>query len=181
MPATEVLRVLSRLLNHGISVWLDGGWAVDALLGQQTREHSDLDIVIEARNLQTALAELAALGYERREEEHSRAWNFVLADGQGHRVDFHIVVLDEGGKGIYGPPANGEFYSAAALRGTGSIDGLELRCIAPAELIEYHDGYELDCCDFQDVRLLCERFGLPLPERFERFALGVNNRQAPTT
>ena len=30
----------------GITVWIDGGWDVDALLGEWTREHQDLDIMI---------------------------------------------------------------------------------------------------------------------------------------
>ena len=29
-----------------ITVWIDGGWGVDALLGEWTREHQDLDIMI---------------------------------------------------------------------------------------------------------------------------------------
>ena len=32
--------------SHGITVWVDGGWGVDALLGRQTRPHSDLDIAL---------------------------------------------------------------------------------------------------------------------------------------
>ena len=29
-----------------ITVWIDGGWGVDALLGECTRAHEDLDIII---------------------------------------------------------------------------------------------------------------------------------------
>lgn len=33
--------------DRGITVWLsDGGWGVDALLGEQTRPHNDLDLVV---------------------------------------------------------------------------------------------------------------------------------------
>lgn len=35
----------------GVRIWLDGGWAVDARLGRQTRRHADLDIVVEQRDL----------------------------------------------------------------------------------------------------------------------------------
>jgi hypothetical protein len=35
---------------------------------------------------------------------------------------------------------------------------------------EIHTGYELDERDFHDVRALRERFGIPLPDEFLRFA-----------
>jgi lincosamide nucleotidyltransferase A/C/D/E len=34
-----------------VTVWVDGGWGVDALLGEQTRPHKDLDIAIEEKDL----------------------------------------------------------------------------------------------------------------------------------
>jgi hypothetical protein len=27
-------------------IWLDGGWGVDALVGEQTREHEDLNLIV---------------------------------------------------------------------------------------------------------------------------------------
>ena len=42
MNASDVVELLNRLEEHGIDVWLNGGWGVDALLGHQTREHDDL-------------------------------------------------------------------------------------------------------------------------------------------
>ncbi len=41
-----VAEILERLAVRGIEVWVDGGWGVDALLGEQTRSHDDLDLVI---------------------------------------------------------------------------------------------------------------------------------------
>ena len=35
------------LENRKIKIWVDGGWCVDAHLGQQTRPHEDLDIAIQ--------------------------------------------------------------------------------------------------------------------------------------
>ena len=51
MTAEDVCDFLALTDGHGIRIWLDGGWAVDACLGSQTRRHSDLDIVIEERHL----------------------------------------------------------------------------------------------------------------------------------
>jgi hypothetical protein len=68
----NVCGFLDLMAAGGIRVWLDGGWAVDASLGSQTRPHSDLDIVIEERHVER-------LGY----------------DDTGRKVDFHVIVLDE--------------------------------------------------------------------------------------
>ena len=47
MTAEAVGGVLSLMETQRIRIWLDGGWAVDACLGAQTRRHGDLDIVID--------------------------------------------------------------------------------------------------------------------------------------
>ena len=43
-PASQVLKLCRDLHAHSIEIWIDGGWGVDALLGTQTRPHSDVDI-----------------------------------------------------------------------------------------------------------------------------------------
>ena len=45
-PAARVLEMLDLLATTGVSVWIAGGWGVDALIGRQTRRHYDLDLVI---------------------------------------------------------------------------------------------------------------------------------------
>jgi lincosamide nucleotidyltransferase A/C/D/E len=49
MAAQEVVRLLDLLESAGVTVWLDGGWGVDALLEEQTREHDDLGLVARIR------------------------------------------------------------------------------------------------------------------------------------
>lgn len=41
-----------------------------------------------------------------------------------------------------------------------------MRCIPPAEQVAFHCGYDFDGDDVRDVRLLCERFGVPVPEEY---------------
>jgi hypothetical protein len=43
MPAEAAVYLLRLFEGAGIDVWLDGGWAVDAALGEQTRSHKDLE------------------------------------------------------------------------------------------------------------------------------------------
>lgn len=41
---TELFQVLDLLESLDMQFWLDGGWGVDVLYGQQTRLHRDIDI-----------------------------------------------------------------------------------------------------------------------------------------
>ena len=51
MRAESVVDLLRLFEAAGIDVWLDGGWAVDAALGEQTRSHKDLDIILQCTDL----------------------------------------------------------------------------------------------------------------------------------
>jgi lincosamide nucleotidyltransferase A/C/D/E len=92
-----------------------------------------------------------------------------MGDDLGHQVDFHVIVFDEQGRGIYGPLENGQCYPAEALTGTGTIDDRAVRCTTPEWLVRSHTGYELDQTDWADVSALCERFGIPIPSEYARF------------
>ncbi|MEV0350653.1 hypothetical protein AB0H88_33130 [Nonomuraea sp. NPDC050680] len=58
MTADDVREFLALMDSLGISIWLDGGWAVDACLGSQTRSHADLDIALQERDVPMATAAL---------------------------------------------------------------------------------------------------------------------------
>lgn len=59
----EVLRVLEALDHVGLRVGITGGWGIDALLGRQTREHGDIDLGLDATDVDRAVAALSDLGY----------------------------------------------------------------------------------------------------------------------
>ena len=164
--AKDVVAFLDLMDGLGVHIWLEGGWAVDACLGRQTRPHSDLDIVLEKRDLARVVEALLALGYADVPRPDSRPWNFVMGDGRGHAVDFHVIELGPSGDGTSGE--SGEVYPAAALTGRGSVAGLSVDCITPEWLVRWHTGYELHIKDWQDVSALCERFGIQLPTEYER-------------
>src|SRR5450432_2877821 len=97
MTAADVLSLYTELERLGITIWVDGGWGVDALLGGQTRPHSDLDIAIQQEDAAKLRALLQSRGYREIKLEEARPWNFVLADADGHEIDFHVIVVDEKG------------------------------------------------------------------------------------
>lgn len=132
MAASDVLEFYDLFGSSGIHVWIDGGWRVDALLGEQTRPHTDLDIFIDAGDVPELRRLLEARGYADVPRDDTSAWNFVLGDGSGREVDVHVFTLDDDGSRAYGPTERGEWYPAWVLAPVGSIQGRTVRCIGAA-------------------------------------------------
>jgi lincosamide nucleotidyltransferase A/C/D/E len=173
--SVDVVDFYKTITKLGVELWIDGGWGVDALLGEKTRPHEDLDIAIQQKDVPVLRHLLQARGYTDIKLGDARPWNFVLGDENGREIDVHVIVLDDYGNGIYGPPEKGEKYPAVSLTGTGNIDGLAVRCISPEWMVKFHSGYDLREKDFQDVSALCKRFGIQLPEVYEQFKKRIAN------
>jgi lincosamide nucleotidyltransferase A/C/D/E len=92
-----------------------------------------------------------------------------LGDDAGRQIDFHVVVLDEYGRGLYGPPGTEDGYPAEALAGKGTVSGRPVDCITPEWLVRFHTGYQVDATDWADVSALCSRFGIPIPHEYRGF------------
>ena len=158
---------MDALAAAGCRVWLDGGWAVDAIIGKETREHDDLDLVGELDAVEKVLEALVPLGY--RLETDERPIRVVFAGTNGRSVDFHTVVFDEGGGGVQPQPAGGTFrYPPEGFSGTGTVASRNLPCLSAEVQMACHVGYEPDEKDRHDVALLAERFGLKLPPAYRQ-------------
>ncbi|MBI2170655.1 MAG: aminoglycoside nucleotidyltransferase [Chloroflexi bacterium] len=166
MTSQDVIGLYTSLEHLNMSIWIDGGWGVDALLGEQTRPHKDLDIVIQQKDVPRLRQLLQAQGYGDVQRDDTSPWNFVLGDNAGHEVDVHAIVFDGAGNGLYGPVERGVMYPAASLAGAGSINSRIVRCISPEQMVKFHTGYKLKDTDFHDVAALCERFGIEYPEEY---------------
>jgi lincosamide nucleotidyltransferase A/C/D/E len=164
MPPETVLGLVRLFDLHHLEVIVDGGWAVDALLGEQTRPHADLDIAIPHQHVPELRRLLEQDGYTNVPRTDTRPYNFVLGDDQGHLVDVHTFIFDEQGNLKFGEP-----YPPESLDGHGSILGYPVRCITPEWLVKFHTGYPLDETDYLDVGRLCQRFSITLPEVYRPF------------
>ena len=167
MPADAVLRFVHLLNKNGIEVILDGGWAVDALVGEQTRPHEDLDIAVYHKDVPRIRSLLEEQGYVEVPRDDSWECNFVYGNDQGHLIDIHSCAFDGQGNHTFGVA-----YSIEAFSGTGQINGHQVRCIPPKILMEYHTGYPLDENDYHDVKQLHITFHLKIPDVYKKFVDG---------
>jgi len=167
MDARSVLGVITTLKNVGVRLWLDGGWGIDALVGEQTREHDDLDCVIVLSDAPIARNGLAALGFAVTLDELPT--RFVVRDRFDRCVDFHTVTFDAPG-GAAQRLQNGTMapYPAQGFSGFGHISGVRVACLTAAVQSLHHLGYDPDEKDHHDMGLLADRFGIDLREPYRR-------------
>ena len=166
MSAEKVVELYSFLQNRGIDMIIDGGWAIDALTGKQNRPHDDLDIAITHDLVPALRSALSELGFKDFYREDTKDYNFVLTDENDNRIDVHSYLFDSDGNNIYGIA-----YQLKDLKGRGSVNGTELKCITPQSLLNFHTGYEVDEQDYFDVKILCNTFGFEIPDDYDKFMI----------
>ena len=167
MDAPSVLSVVSSLQQAGVRVWLDGGWGVDALVGEQTRDHDDLDCVIALVDAPTAQDALAAIGFAVTLDE--RPTRFVVRDRFDRRVDSHTVTFDIRG-GATQQLQDGTIapFPPQCFSGFGQVAGVRVACLTAEVQSLHHLGYDPDEKDHHDMGLLADRFGIDLPAPYQR-------------
>jgi lincosamide nucleotidyltransferase A/C/D/E len=168
MTAAAALNLLDALREAGVAPCVGGGWAVDALLGKQTREHSDLDLWVQAVDLDPLIRVVVERGVDRLLPwGGDRPWNFVLHDGGQQRVDLHLYEVLPGGAALhYGGISTGVTFPAEALAGEGLIAGWPVRSESAPWALRWRTGYAPRAVDLHDVRQLCGRFGFAVPEGY---------------
>lgn len=173
--AEDVISIYQRLSIHRVRVWLTGGWGIDALLGEQTRPHKDLDVIMLLDDVLRMGTLLGGDGYRLKELWSENRWvvdahatkiatAFVLQDSEGRQLDVHAVRLDDGGNGIPAWDAPEGFILASHdLAGVGMIAGYAVQCITPEKQMLCHTGYELPEKQLLDLEQLHEKFGVEYP------------------
>jgi lincosamide nucleotidyltransferase A/C/D/E len=168
VEAEQVTALYADLERHGVPVWLMGGWGVDALLRRQTREHHDLDVLVEAAALERLRARLEELGFELRylwDDEvqwiRDPSWHgadaqptaFVYGQPTGLEVDVHVIRRDADGTvaTLWTVPYA---ITAEGLEGRGTVAGRPVRCLTAELQRVAHTGYELPTHHVADLRLL---------------------------
>lgn len=155
MQAVDVLALLRDFEREGFACWISGGWGIDALVGRQTRAHQDLDLAVDAAQLDAILAHLARRGYRVTVD-----WLPVRAEmtsAEGLKVDLHPVVFDTEGNGRQQNFGGAWFDYPADQFTTGMIASTRVPCIGKALQIAFHEGYpprEIDLLDLEEMARL---------------------------
>jgi lincosamide nucleotidyltransferase A/C/D/E len=160
VTAEDVIEVLDRI--EGVGVWysIEGGWGVDALLGEQSRPHRDLDVGVRVEDVESVCAALSE--FERDYVEWPSS--LFLRDARGRVVDFSVLNFDANGDGwqpnAKGPPHR---WPSEHVNARGRIGGRSVRCIAPELQLRRHSHAGVDDVDWADMCALAARFGHELP------------------
>jgi len=151
MTAQRALGVLHLLTDAGIDTWVDGGWGVDALVGKQTRSHSDLDLGVVRSDLDRTLELLAEAGYAVSDDRY-RQVTVQLTHTAGYRIDLHPSTrLPGGGTEQIGFDDKAYYIPPSVI---GHIDGEAVRCMPARTQLRGHEGYDLRPEDHHDIELL---------------------------
>ena len=163
MSAARAVAVLEHLRRRGIPAWLEGGWGIDALLRRQTREHDDLDVILDLEQADEAESALLELGYATK--RGAAPLSFELVDDEGHQVDVHPVSFLPNGDALYRMDDGRDWtYPAGSFVEAGRIAGRCVGCLTPElALVCHSQGYALDDEHQRDVHAVCDQFGLAFP------------------
>src|SRR3954454_23494831 len=107
LSAQAAADLYELLRERGIRCWVMGGWGVDALVGGQTRDHHDLDVLLLGEDLPALGAVFRDDGFEIRQVwEAENRWldmdgstwptAFVAGTEAGVELDVHVIELRAG-------------------------------------------------------------------------------------
>jgi len=154
----DVHELLDVLDGVGLAVTLCGGWGVDALIGEQTRPHNDVDIWVAMEDDSALRAALARLGFTQFRVDNPS--NHVLADESGRQVDVHLIRVEDDGSALYEVVGDDPYVLPREVFTTGVVGGRTVRCIsADQQMLDHASGYVPGETDLTDMRLLHERIG----------------------
>ncbi|MFJ6576982.1 nucleotidyltransferase domain-containing protein [Streptomyces sp. NPDC091368] len=159
MTADDVLFVLALLQRAEADVWVGGGWGIDALVGEQTRDHRDLDLMHRQDQEAAVLAALSAAGFV--ESLDCRPIRFVVQAPDGREIDLHPLVFgDDGSAAQASPDPRRPFTYPPSCFVTGTIRGNAVPCLSAEQQVHFHQGYEPTERDRQDMARLRRVFGI---------------------
>ena len=136
-----------------------GGWGIDALLGEQTRAHHDLDLLVAVSDLPSLDAWLREEGFSRAYEWpenaparlHGESWDtaFVEQHADGRELDIHAVRIKDGS--ILLATTDPWQLPSRALDGVGNIGGRTVACVTAESQPVMHRGYDLPATHREDL------------------------------
>jgi lincosamide nucleotidyltransferase A/C/D/E len=157
MPLKDLMQVLDVIESIGCRYWLEGGWGIDALVGQQTRDHQDVDVDFDASREDELIAALEDLGYHERLDE--RPTRLELEASDGRVVDLHPLQLDPSGDARQQAPDGTWWHFRSEWFTTGQLENRTVPCYTAEGQRYFHSGYQLRGVDLHDLATLHRHSG----------------------
>ena len=159
MTRQDVVRIYRLLATHGIEIWVDGGFCVDALVGRATREHGDLDIAVEREDAERLCA---VLGGRRLLAATPRGQLCMVAScsATAGAMSMYTCLLTMNPASTF----TASSIPSEVFTGTGEIDGIEVSCVAPEWMFRFKTAYAPTANDIADVSALANHFGFAIPD-----------------
>ncbi|MCX5056098.1 MULTISPECIES: nucleotidyltransferase domain-containing protein [unclassified Streptomyces] len=159
MTAEDVVSVLALLRQAEVGVWIGGGWGIDALIGEQTRDHRDLDLMHRQDQETAVMSALAEAGFV--ESLSWRPIRFVVTDPDGREIDLHPLVFTDDGSAVQASPEpERPFAYPSSCFVTGTVKGTTVPCLSAEQQVYFHQGYEPTDRDRHDMTQLRRVFGI---------------------
>jgi lincosamide nucleotidyltransferase A/C/D/E len=159
MTAEDVLSALALLRQAEVDVWVGGGWGIDALIGEQSREHRDLDLMHRQDQEAAMMAALSSAGFV--ETLNWRPIRFVVTAPDGREIDLHPLVFADDGSAVQASPEpECPFRYPSSCFVSGTIKGTTVPCLSAEQQVYFHQGYEPRGRDRHDMAQLRRVFGI---------------------
>lgn len=127
-----------------------GGWGVDALLGEQTHEHHDLDVLLDHRAIKRAVELFHDEGFTVTTDWLPVRIELSDIDDDRH-IDLHPI-HEDGRSGFWQHGLDGaRFDYPVEVVAKGVIGGRTVRCLSAVKQIALHTGYEFRDVDHHDI------------------------------
>jgi lincosamide nucleotidyltransferase A/C/D/E len=156
LTAADMLDILGLLREF--DVWIAGGWGIDALVGEQTRDHRDLDLLHRHDQEPAVVEALKEAGFT--ETLDWRPVRLVVADDR-REIDLHPLVFAPDGSAVQASlEPDTPFRYPPECFVTGTIGGVTVPCLSAEQQVYFHQGYEPAERDRHDMARLREAFGI---------------------
>lgn len=144
--------LLDAFEKADIPVWIGGGWGVDVLVGRQTREHRDLDIMYPIECDVALRCVLDERGYRSETDWWPVRVEFV---GESY-VDVHPLRFAPDGSAVQAGLDGTEFEYPASAFTQRIVEGRVVGCLSVEQQRLFHTGYEPRDVDLHDLALLAQ-------------------------
>lgn len=139
MTSADVLQIAAHLRAAEVRYWISGGWGIDALVGQKTRDHQDLDIAVPVESMPAVMELVDQLGYA--VDTDWRPARVAVRDASGRVIDIHPIVFEADGSAWLPDMDGGRFAYPAESLTSGTIGDDSIPCISAELQVVFHRGY----------------------------------------